>query len=235
MMSSIRAFLSLAAVALLAVGCASNSGPQAKTAVVRAQGRGALSAAIGMLYEGRADEARKVLVKALEVHPNDRRAKSLLQQIDENPQTLLGEENFIYRVRSGDTLSSVAQQFLGDPTLFYALARYNDMSLPVTLAPGSNLRVPGRRKTSAPPLPRVTPQARPSVRTAPRAQAGVHSSNPQRAARLRVAGLEQLNRGNIDQAVTLLEQASQSDPNDGLAKRDLERALRIQRTVSARP
>jgi hypothetical protein len=55
--------------------------------------------------------------------------------------------------------------------------------------------------------------------------------NPQRAAQLRAAGLEQLNRGAIHRAVALLEQASQLDPESALIRHDLDRAIRISRAV----
>jgi hypothetical protein len=55
-----------------------------------------------------------------------------------------------------------------------------------------------------------------------------------KAARLRAAGLEQLNRGAINRAVALLQAAHQADPGSELIRRDLERALRISNAVHAR-
>lgn len=217
-----------AALALGAAGCATTSGPATSSVTEPAARSSSVSAAIALLYEGRAEEARKVLAKVLEKDPTDRRAKDLLQQIDTQPETLLGQESFRYRVRSGDTLSSLAQQHLGDPTRFYALARYNDLTLPASLSPGQILRIPGREKSPQPVrVAKPKPSAEPA--RAPQAQ---RAADPRRSAKLRVAGLEQLNRGNIDQAVSLLKQASASDPGDALAKRDLERAIRIKRTVA---
>jgi Tfp pilus assembly protein PilF len=97
--------LLLAAFAFTVAGCATTSGPQKQSGGARAAHVGGVSAAISMLYEGRVDESRKVLVKALERDPTDRRARGLLQQIDVQPEVLLGQESFRYRVRSGDTLS----------------------------------------------------------------------------------------------------------------------------------
>jgi hypothetical protein len=61
------------------------------------------------------------------------------------------------------------------------------------------------------------------------------AAEPARAAQLRAAGLEQLNRGAIRKAVALLEQARRLDPNSVLIKRDLDRAIRISRAVASRP
>ena len=57
----------------------------------------------------------------------------------------------------------------------------------------------------------------------------------QRAARLRSQALEQMNRGAIDDAVGNLKQAAELDPHNALIRRDLDRALRIQSTVQAKP
>jgi hypothetical protein len=61
------------------------------------------------------------------------------------------------------------------------------------------------------------------------------AAEPARAAQLRAAGLEQLNRGAIRRAVALLQQARRLDPNSVLIKRDLDRAIRISRAVASRP
>jgi len=228
-------FTTIAAIVLLsgfAANCAAPGPTTTKEASspTAAGSGGAVSGAIGLLYEGRADEARKVLIKVLETYPSDTRAASLLQQINTPPEALLGTESVPYRVRRDDTLSSLAQRFLGDPTLFYALARYNQLTLPATLTPGQVLKIPGREKTPA-------RKAAPAPRTA---QPGAASSRPvqppatvnaARATQLRAAGLEQLNRGNIDQAMALLRQALQNDPGNALIKRDLDRAVRIGQTV----
>ncbi|MDZ4318367.1 MAG: hypothetical protein U1A07_05925, partial [Phenylobacterium sp.] len=57
--------------------------------------------------------------------------------------------------------------------------------------------------------------------------------NPTRAAQLRGQGLERLNRGAVDQAVGLFRQALTFDPGNAVIQKDLDRALRIQKTVRA--
>jgi Flp pilus assembly protein TadD len=74
------------------------------------------------------------------------------------------------------------------------------------------------------------PAARPSRPAAPRAtppRPAAPAANPVRASQLRAQGLEQLNRGAVDRAIALLQQASQLDPSNALIKRDLDRAVRI--------
>ena len=65
----------------------------------------------------------------------------------------------------------------------------------------------------------------------PRPTAPKIATNPAKASQLRARGLEQLNRGVINSAVTLLSQASQLDPQNPLITRDLSRARRIQKTL----
>jgi hypothetical protein len=100
---------------------------------------------------------------------------------------------------------------------------------PVADAP----RRPAARPAEATPS-RAAPVVRPSPAPAPKpaAQAG---RDPDKARALRVQGLEQLNRGNIDRAVDLLRQALRFDPGNALIQRDLDRANRIGQAVRAKP
>jgi hypothetical protein len=89
------------------------------------------------------------------------------------------------------------------------------------------------------PHPAVKPAApkpaRPAARPPGQTPAGPTPADVAQAAKLRASGLEQLNRGAVDKAVALLQQASQLDPNSDLIKRDLERALRISQVVHTKP
>jgi hypothetical protein len=50
------------------------------------------------------------------------------------------------RVEAGDTLSAIAEQELGNPLLFVALARLNGLERPRSLAVGAELMVPLERR-----------------------------------------------------------------------------------------
>jgi hypothetical protein len=243
-------FPSRTAIAGLAVlitglaGCASTSGPARQTPVaVRAApavapssdlGDDGLRAAMGLLYTGDATGARKRLIGVLKRHPGDPTATSLIRQIDTDPQVLLARESFAYRSRPGDTVSLLAERFLGDPILFYALARYNHLQTAGELPPGLVLRIPGH-EAPEPHVAREPAEPRAVQATAkPVEPHPAPANNPQRARQLRAAGLEQLDRGAIDHAVALFQQAAKLDPGNALIQRDLDRALRISRAVHAR-
>lgn len=123
-------------------------------AAVQAAQRQAMAAA-EMLELGNEDQATAELQRALVADPNNRLAQSLLKQIQADPLATLGRESFIYRVQPGESLSRIAQRFLGDIHQFYILARYNDIKVPRQLQGGQMIRIPGK----APPPPPAPPPA----------------------------------------------------------------------------
>jgi hypothetical protein len=177
---------------------------------------------------------------ALRRQPGDAVARQLLTQIDTDPMQLLGRENYSYTVREGETLSIIAARLLGTPMMFYALARYNNIAVPMSVGPGQVILVPGRRP-APPPQPRpqrptpapAQPQVRP-VPTPPVQRPAARATNPALAARLRGQGLAAMSAGAIDRAVALLRQALSLDPGNGVIRNDLARALRIRGTVRSR-
>jgi len=201
------------------------------------RGREDVRDAIALLNRGDPAAARLKLMGALRRQPGDNIARQLIQQIDTDPRTLLGAESYSYTLRQGENLSTIAQRALGNPMLFYALARYNNIAVPDSVMPGQTILVPGRRPAPPPPRPEprptTTPRAGPApAETPPPRQAP--RTNPALASRLRGQGLAALNAGNVGRAVALLRQALALDPGNATIRRDLDRALRIQSTVRAR-
>lgn len=142
---------------------------------------GAVTRAIEMLEAGEVQPAEELLEAVLRADPALRRAQSLLRQIREDPRSLLGSESFAHRVLPGESLSLIAQRFLKDPLLFYALARYNDIAVPRQLAGGQVIRVPGKapapgRETE--PVPMATPTATPTPPPATPATPPVAAERP---------------------------------------------------------
>ncbi len=127
---------------------------------------------IPLLEQGKEEQARGELARALEKDPANKLSLSLLRQLNDDPIALLGRESFNYTVRSNDSLSSIAAVYLKDRYLFYALARYNSIAVPRLLASGQSIRVPGKAGT-------VQPKPRPAeVASSPVAPASEPAAPP---------------------------------------------------------
>jgi hypothetical protein len=181
---------------------------------------------VDLLGRGQRLQARAEVALLLSEQPASATARSLLDQIDKDPKALLGERSYVYKVRPGETLSLLADRFLGDPLMFYALARYNGIDVPDSSEVGRTLRIPGVPKVAVAPAPQTARAARPATVAA--------GADPARASGLRRTALEAMNKGSIDQAVALLRQAQPLDPANPAIRTDLDRALRIQASLRNR-
>jgi LysM repeat protein len=136
-----------------------------------------LSSAVENLEFGREEAAVEELQRVLQADPGQRLALSLMRQIKDDPQALLGRESFSYQVKPGESLSAIAGRFLRDVYMFYGLARYNDIKVPRQLAGGQTIRVPGKAPppggavTVPAPNPAPSPAAAPAAAPAPTAPA----------------------------------------------------------------
>lgn len=189
-------------------------------------------AAMELLDRGEEARARSLLESALRQEPGNATAQRLLDEINVDPRRQLGERSYAYVVREADTMTSLAERFLGDPLLFYALARYNDI-VPNQLTPGQTIRVPERARTTTSVSARApAANATNATSAAPAApQSTVTAETAARANRLRLQGLERLNAGDADTAVILLRQARGLDAANAAIQGDLNRAQRIQASL----
>ena len=208
-----------------------------------------------LLGAGKRDQARVEAQKLVEEQPTSTEATTLLNEIDADPQILLGAENMPYTIQPGETLATLADRFLGDSNLFYALARYNNIDVPNDAAPGQAILIPTTRHEhgehadrpehadhpahaehrDTPPVLRRRDEPAPDTRKPPAAAraesppaASAPAHDPVRANALRSQALVEMNKGAIDRAVSLLREASHLDPDSGPISADLARALRIQ-------
>lgn len=141
----------LALVALAATGCqlsekrsppeppssAETQPPQSET-----EAADDLSAAIASLERGEGQRAHAMLVRLRERAPDSEVVRRLLRQIDAPVEELLPGPYRQVEVAPGDSLSLIASRELGDPLLFYALARLNGIDAPARLPAGTWLRIP---------------------------------------------------------------------------------------------
>jgi Tfp pilus assembly protein PilF len=193
------------------------------------QAQDRVHAAMELLDRGEEARARSLLESALRQEPGNATARRLLDEINLDPRRQLGERSYAYVVRDSDTMTSLAERFLGDPLMFYALARYNDI-VPNQLAPGQTIRVPDRgRTTTSASAHASAPSATSAAPLAP--SPTVSSDAVARANRLRLQGLERLNAGDADTAVALLRQARALDAANAAIQSDLNRAQRIQASL----
>ena len=181
--------------------------------------------AVELLSAGNAEEARLELDAALEQQPTYSTARRLKEQLDTDPRTLLGARSRTYVVQQGETMSVLAERFLGDSLLFYALARYNDLDAPNQLAAGQTLMIPQRAAVAA--IPPVTPGGQQAVTAPPPAVVATRGVDPARAGQLRLQALQRLNTGDANGAVVLLRQAQALDSANPAIQRDLDRASRL--------
>ena len=135
------------------------SGPV--TPAAQQQAQKAAVATADLLQSGNEDQARTELKRALGLDPQNKLALSLTRQMTADPVAMLPHEAFSYTVRTGDTLALIAQRYLGDPYLFYILARYNEIKVPRQLSSGQVIQVPGKASAPAVNLPSPSPPAPP--------------------------------------------------------------------------
>lgn len=247
----LTAGIGLGAVALILAGCASHAppavapAPPASLVSPKPQPSGPSSIpltrkqeianALTSLSSGEVGTARVGIEQMLTERPDDPVAKDLLRQIDTDPKTLLGERSYSYTIRRHETLATIAGRLLGDSNRFWALARYNGIAVPSSAGAGRVIQVPGVapvQKLKPPKADAVAPaKVAPSAVTAAPEKPDAPRVDIAGAARLRRAGLDEMARGSINPAVTLLERALALNPTDATIQADLARARKVQQAV----
>lgn len=183
--------------------------------------------AIQLLGEGKEAPAMVELEAILAEKPQDGVALKLRDQIQKDPEELLGEGHKTYTVKEGETTSSLAQRFLGDPLLFYAFSRYNNLEAPNRLMVGQVLKLPdGSVEQSEPPAEAVE-VPKPPVETEI-----VSSEDAAAANALRLEALEELNAGEAENAMALLRRALALNSNNPNIAADLAKVERIQAALT---
>ena len=200
-----------------------------------------VASALELLELGKEDEASAELQRALILEPGHRLALNLLRQISADPVSVLGRESYMYRVQPGETLSRIAQRFMGDVHLFYILARYNDIKVPKLLSGGQLVRIPGKAPPAA-----ATPSVAPSAAPAAPAPAAQRASSPSDAARaereqaertererkLAVANAtraarQALARQDLSNAIAQWDRVLELEPGNATAKLEKQRAVEL--------
>jgi tetratricopeptide (TPR) repeat protein len=135
-----------------------------------------LQAAMELLQQGDPARARLELTIYLAQVPDSRPARTLLAQIDTPLTSLFPAESFAVQLGRNETLSSLAELYLGDAYRWYGLARYNGIQHPAKVLAGQTIKIPKTPQTVAA-LARLS-QARARPQPAPAAPANGPKAAP---------------------------------------------------------
>lgn len=205
--------------------------PEISPAQAKAQAQKLALDSITLLQNGDEPGASRLLEQALTLDPANDLAKKLMDQIKADPQKELGTVFFRYTVQRDDSLSKIAQQFMGDRFKFHILAKYNDIANPSRLAAGQVIKVPGR----APPPGTAPPRPAPPVAEVPdeaTKAAAIEAATPHNASMtLMQQGVDMQKGGNIEGAYDAFREASLRDPanRDAALQRDAMRQQLVRR------
>jgi tetratricopeptide (TPR) repeat protein len=186
--------------------------------------------AVDLLDQGKEAEAKEILKQALAYDRDNKIANSMMRQIVVDPVASLGSKSFRYSLRPGETLSIIAQRYMGDIYEFYALARYNGISVPRDVHTGQVIKVPGDEPPPPPPpKPRPTkkierperaepsaPAEEPPAVEQPPAPPALPAPSPAETAYQK--GLKLLKSGQKEMAYAAFQQAVKLDPEHKTAR-----------------
>ena len=199
--------------------------PELTPAQAKSQAQRLALDAVDQLQNGDEIAARATLDKAVALDPTNDLARKLQDQIKADAQKELGPVFFRYTVQRDDSLSKLAQQYLGDRFRFYILAKYNDMASPNKLAAGQVIKIPGR-------APATPPAA--AAPAAPAVDAVAKPPEPEAKPRDDVADLLQKGKdleasGNLEGAFAAYSEAAKKTPvnAEAVRRRDASRAALV--------
>ena len=194
--------------------------PALPPAQAKAQAQKMAIEAVDLLQNGDEANARSVLEKATALDPANDLARKLLDQIKADAKTELGATFFRYTVQKDDSLSKIAQAYMGDRFKFYILAKYNDIAIPSRLSAGQVIKVPG--KAPATPPPSARPGAPQTAEPAPAPAAEPEPAPAKAASSLMQQGMAQQKSGNLEAAYASFSEAARNEPGnrDAVLQRD---------------
>lgn len=177
--------------------------------------------AVDQLQIGDEAAAKQTIEQALKLDAANELARNLLTQITADAQRELGAVFFRYTVQQGESMSRLAQQYLGDRFRFWILAKYNEMANPSRLAAGQVIKIPG--KAPATPPAAAAPEA-----PVPKAAAPEPEPKPELADAIK-KGAEQEKAGNLEAAYATYLDAATRYPSstEAARKRDQSRTALV--------
>jgi len=223
---------SVSASAPVVAAQAPSPAPELSPAQAKAQAQRLAIEAVDQLQNGDETAARATLDQALALDAGNDLARKLVDQIKADAEKELGPVYFRYTVQRDDSLSKLAQQYLGDRFLFYVLAKYNAIANPSRLAAGQVIRVPGKAPQggTAPAASGARLQPEPEAKPAT-VEAPPPAPPQQDAAALIAKGIELQRAGDLEGAYNAFAEAAQRDPGnrDAVMQREGARQAMIRR------
>lgn len=197
-----------------------------------------------LLNDGEEDKARAELDCVQQLEPENKQLVCLQRGLNVDLSSAQAGDSTPYTVRSGETLGSIAQRFLGDSCEFYMLARFNKIKTPKQLPVGQTIRLPGRINVAVPPPPppppattetrAKPPQAAPKPPEPPPPAEVVKKPEPSPEARraeverLYRRGVDEYRRQNLAAAINAYDAVLAIDPNHGGARFGRQQAVELQ-------
>lgn len=215
--------------------------PQVSPAQAKAEAQKLSLQGIDQLQNGDESAARATLDQALALDASNELARKLRDQIDADPEKELGSVFFRYTVQRDDSMSKLAQLYLGDRFRFYILARYNEMANPSRLAAGQVIKIPGKGPIAPPPTTArpgarpadaaPTPPTTPPPEVVTKVEPPPESASQQDAKAHYQKGLALQKSGNLEGAYAAFNDAAKRDPNnrDAATQRDATKRELIRR------
>ena len=211
--------------------------PQLTPAQAKQQAQKLTIDAIAQLQNGEVAAAQKMLEQAQTLDPANDLARKMQEQIKADPQKELGTVFFRYTVQRDDSLSKIAQTYMGDRFKFHILAKYNDIANPSKLAAGQVIKVPGRGQAAAAATAATAAPAAPVARAAEPAEdvakaAAIEAATPRNASMaLMQQGNDLQKSGNLEGAYDAFREAALRDPGnrDAALQRDATRSALARR------
>ena len=209
--------------------------PDLTPAQARAQAQAKAIEAVDQLQNGDEASARNTLDQVLSLDASNELGKKLREQIDANAEKELGSAFFRYTVQPGDSMSRLAQQYLGDRFRFYILAKYNDSPNPSKLSAGQVIKIPGKAPPAGVALrsrPDSTSAEPAASATRPALEPEAPAPAPQNDVKTIVAKAAQLQKsGDLEGAYAAYNEAARRDSGnvDVATQRDAVRQALIRR------
>ncbi|MEO8626975.1 MAG: LysM peptidoglycan-binding domain-containing protein [Betaproteobacteria bacterium] len=161
-------------------------------------------------------QARSDLEESRKLDPNNSIGVTLRKQFDVDPWTVLGKEYWSYTVLPGESLSRIAERFLGDKYLFYILARYNNIRVPRQLGAGQVIRIPGK-----PPPPKAKPTTS-ITRLPPGPKSPERPSDDGPAEHAYQDAIKAMRAGNLESAYRSYDEAMRASPQNPELRANLD-------------